>query len=518
VSWTGTFTPGTTSLTCGSCHGNPPGGTHPTGADNCSTCHATYSNKSAQPQTADKSIHMNGVVDVDCVGCHGAQMGARRPVTPEFGLTWSHKRSAGGAVTKWDCIVCHMEGDPGTGERSAVHANGVINLRDPDTGNNIEAVTFTGAIGNPGAIGSYASTPGSTQTFANFSRNLGVALENDVAADRAAVQAIMINQCLKCHDADGALAFGAGKPLAQMATAGGVTRSAGIPFGTPIPGAGYNGGATDAGSNNTACAAGTNGCVANVNDSFATTNSSYHPIRGRNNNWFARAQRMVAPWTLAKINATTANANEYGYLMSCWDCHALPSDTGTITQTVTAHGGSATVRGVAFVSGTASASNAVTLCIKCHALYDTCSPAGGTATTCTTYRGHNTGSAFASDTGRSEKSPYLAYGCNLCHSSGYRTATLPVRPVRGKDAHGVNQLPAYTTGAVTLSGRWVSTTAANKRPYAFIRNIDTLGDHEPASAAGATMTTARSCDMLGTGAGGPGCNQGSEVYTVGGVY
>ena len=503
ATWAGTYTTGGTTLNCSSCHGDPPGGDHPK-MTNCSLCHFNYGDKpaGAGTQVVDSARHIDGSVDVDadCVTCHSYPMGSRREMVSEFAQTWSHKKSASGAVTKWDCVVCHMEGNPSDGGRSAVHGDGVVNLRDPDTGNNIETVTFTGAIGSSGSAGSYASNSGTTQTFTQFRRNLGVTLEADNATDRAAVQAMMFNQCLKCHDADGAQAFAAGKPLNVLITSNSIPgASAGRPFGQSIAGAGYNGGTTDGGSSNTACTtAGDNGCVANVKDSFATTNSSYHPVLGRNNNWYARASRMATPWNLAKINTTTANATEYGYLMSCWDCHADPADTGTITRTVTAHGGAATVRGNPTVPNTAAApalnTNEASLCKVCHAGYQT-----GSST-------HGSGSALSGNTNNG-MTAYLNYGCNVCHSSNFNTAV--VRPLRGKDVHGVNALP---TAGLAKQGRW----STNPRPYAFIRNTATLQNHAPLNISGTGYSP--TCTMTTDTPSGASCNQGARGYTVGGTY
>ena len=64
-SWLG----GTIAAACGSCHGLPPGGTHPANA-NCSNCHSGYTASTVNP-----AAHMNGsvdVVDITCTSCHGA--------------------------------------------------------------------------------------------------------------------------------------------------------------------------------------------------------------------------------------------------------------------------------------------------------------------------------------------------------------------------------------------------------------------------------------------------------------
>jgi predicted CxxxxCH...CXXCH cytochrome family protein len=477
--------PGT--VVCGSCHGLPPTGTGHTTNTSCSTCHLGYANAPTAASTGtavSMGNHINGKVDLylkgDCTGCHNTAQGSRRTITQEFANAWSHKRSAAvsGNVIKWDCIVCHMEGDMATGDTAdAYHANGVIDLRDPDTGNTIQGVNFVQATTT--VPGSYSST-NTAVTFTQFSRNLGVTLEADPNA--AVLQAIMINQCLKCHDSNGAVSTSARVPVSVMPNS-----SAAKPFGTTIAGAAYVGvGVT---------ALGTLGGVADVNESFKTTNSSYHPVTGKQNNWYAKLTRMAAPWNTATRGAT-ADVTSWGPLISCWDCHAPTGTTNTaiLTGTVTAHGGPATVRGNATTNSTTpTATAAVTLCQYCHALYVSGS-------------NHGANSAFTSQ-GNSGMGKWLQYGCNACHSSGY--PTMAVRPARAQDSHGVNALP---TGGKVATGRW--STGTDKRPYAFLRNTVLFTNHAPASISGTTYTA--TCSASSGGTPSVSCQAGS--YTVGGTY
>jgi predicted CxxxxCH...CXXCH cytochrome family protein len=520
TAWAGSYTAGSTTLTCASCHGNPPAGTHPT-SDQCSVCHPGYSDKSAVPQTVDKNLHINGVVDkaTDCTVCHSVQVGARRPVIGEFAMTWSHKRSAGGAVTKWDCIVCHMEGDPASGlPRDGVaggHMDGYVNLRDPDTGLNIQNVTFTGALGGTSA-GSFGAGTGDA-TFTAFSRNLGVAFEND--PNFLTMAAIQVNQCLKCHDADGAAAFNATKPLNVMLTAGGVTRSAAIPFGTAISYAAIpaNQGGTATVPSGTQTAGGAAGGVIRLDSSFATTNSTYHPVLGRGNNPFVFGTRAAPPFDTGvpgRVSLPAAGSNtNFGYLLSCWDCHALPTDAGTLSKTVTAHGGTATIRGTVFGSGASNpAAPTATLCIKCHAQYDTLSSSN-----------HGAGSAF-SGSGDSGMANALKNGCSMCHGGFWigTAGVVQVRPLRSVDVHGSDSLPADGNVGARKT-RWLGTATGTPltvdlHPYAFIRNTYVIGSHSPKSAvvAGTTVVYSPNCANPTTEAAS-GCGQMSS-YSVGGVY
>jgi predicted CxxxxCH...CXXCH cytochrome family protein len=412
--WTGT-------IACGGCHGIPPATpAHPTGVTECISCHGAGYGTTAITGGA-LATHLNGSQEGggDCTGCHGpggsgtTGPNLRRDVVTEFSRAWSHKRSAGGAVTKWDCIVCHMEGDPATGNPvdapAGKHKDGVINLRNPDTGANITAVTFTSTSTTPGSYGQLATAV----AFTRFSRNLAVTLEND--PNVATLQAIQINHCLKCHDANGAQS-----PLARVSVGGGTTEK---PFGTTIS---YAGIAVNAGGTATApsgagvTANGVAGGVINVAESFATTNSSYHPVLGRQNNWYAKSTRMQTPWANAVIRGNTVDTVSWGPLLSCWDCHAAPGAATTITATLTAHGGVTTLRGNPTVPTPATIAalntNEVSLCKVCHALYD--SNAG---------TNHGTNSAFASG-GNGVMQTYLRYGCSICHSSGHGTTATSSTP------------------------------------------------------------------------------------------
>jgi predicted CxxxxCH...CXXCH cytochrome family protein len=424
-----------------------------------------------------------GTGPIACGVCHAgappmAAGSSRRTVAAEFTATWSHKRSGGKSASAADCTVCHMEGqDPNAVpvETSATyHADGIIDLRDPDTGLHIKGVTFVGGTTEPG----YYTSTASDATFTRFSRNLAT------RTIEPAVAAIMINQCLKCHDSNGA-----------ASTLGRIGAVAAKPFNTTITttAAYYGAGVT---------ANGTTGGVTDINASLATTNSSYHPVRGTQNNWYARTTRMWTPWNVTRTG-TTMGTTSYGALLSCWDCHA-PNGTGstvTLTTTVTAHGGATTLRGNATASGTApTATTGSTLCKVCHRGYEE-----------QTSSMHGAGSAFTGN-GQSPMNTYTRYGCNRCHSGGYET--IPLRPLKAQDTHGVNALPA--TGTKTL--RWSTTQGSppqlDTRPYAFIRNTTTLSNYSPRRIGGSTYTP--NCTHLNSPDGQ--CSSRSESPGTGGTF
>ena len=401
-----------------------------------------------------------------CIDCHnvaqptsaatqalpgGSGVTQRVAIEPSFSLASSHIRSRGGAVTNNDCGVCHMEGNTADGSINATyHRNGYIELRDPDTGVTIKGVTHSGTTS---AEGVYTST-GTDARPVQFSRNLGsAAIEADTAA-------IMVNQCLKCHDAGGAASASAVVP-------GG---TAGQPFAGAIT--------ANPGSN-----------VLDVAAQFAPTNRSFHPVTVRQNSGYTNTggTRMIAPWNGVTKTATTT---VYGPLITCWDCHA-PNGTGAVTLTTSGiHGGAVNgadvvpLRGNVYTAGTTAASN---LCLHCHVV------SGGTTN-------HGTGSAITSSTNGSMT--YFQNRCTICHGSQTTTAHAP-RPVGAGDAHGFS---TRSTGAAF---------PAASNGYAFIRSEGWY--------AGATTHVVRQvgASTFTSNCGGYAgiCNRGSMGnYAPGGVY
>jgi predicted CxxxxCH...CXXCH cytochrome family protein len=466
---------------CQACHtkttywlSNGTTGSHNVGT-NCMSCHGH--------DNANQNLAFQGAGD--CIGCHSSTQGTRRNVVAEFANTWSHKRSASGAVTKEDCAVCHMEGRSDTGDVDPAYhlyaPNGPIDLRDPDTGAPIQGVTWGGA--NAGA---YTST-GSAQTFVQWSRNLG---SNVIEAP---VAAVMINHCLKCHDADGAASCTTAAAGAKACVPGG---TAGKPFNTTIAGTGYNGG-----TGLTACATGTNGCVTNVAASFDVNNASYHPIRGKQNNSYVSSARMKAPWN--GITKTGGNTTSWGYLISCWDCHSANNASGVQTSTVTAHGAAATIRQAVWVQTTSYTDTTGTggnLCLVCH-------------TVATSGNNHATGSAWASG-GNSTPGSRARDACFNCHAS---SIAKPARPTPAEDAHGFDRFAG--TGTDTM---WPVGATNTYKPYGFMRSISTTGGRWTTTSwkplSGPSVTSG-SATCGGSGALGSGCSsQNHGTYTPGGVY
>lgn len=431
----------------------------------------TYAFNAAASTCSTVGCHANaiwGVDDFNCVSCHSVPITRTkgRPgttlaaVSLEFGQTWGHKDSSRGAVTPADCIVCHLEGDSTTGKASAYHQDGNIDLRDPDVQGETPITNITGGAFT---FQRFSSTYGTTGTGARTST---------YAASNTIDNVITQKFCLTCHDSDGA------KNTTARTSAG----SQYMPWG----------GTTAATYTVANGAAALNGLV-NVKDQFATTNSSYHPVRAPLNRDFPTALRMNDPYKPAGTRGTSGTLSN-SVVITCFDCHNTA--TPLTLRTVTAHGNAVTIRGVATVSGTPSTTNKVTFCNVCHASYDTQAP-------------HGTGSAWSASV-NSGMAPYVQYGCNICHGSNFATAV--VRPVRALDVHGVNILP---TGGMTFrtGGRW----ATAGTPIAFIRNTFVLDDHAPKKVGATTYTP--TCMSAGGTANPSFCgNQGTQSYTVGGTY
>ena len=101
---------------CGTCHGIPPGGSHPADT-NCQNCHGDVIG--AGLRFVDRTLHINGVVDVtfgSCESCHGGGGSAAPPqdttggTSPTLRGVGAHRQHLGssGWHAPIGCTECHL--------------------------------------------------------------------------------------------------------------------------------------------------------------------------------------------------------------------------------------------------------------------------------------------------------------------------------------------------------------------------------------------------------------------------
>ncbi len=112
--WTGV---GQAQAACGSCHGLPPGGSHPT-SDKCADCHGNVVDEGLA--FTNSSLHIDGKVDfsgegMSCISCHGSDDNPAPPVDtsgntdPIIATVGAHQSHLG--TSDWhrevQCSDCH---------------------------------------------------------------------------------------------------------------------------------------------------------------------------------------------------------------------------------------------------------------------------------------------------------------------------------------------------------------------------------------------------------------------------
>jgi predicted CxxxxCH...CXXCH cytochrome family protein len=400
-----------------------------------------------------------------CVDCHNTTITRTlgRPgttlanVVGEFGLAYGHKKTGRGAVTNYDCVVCHLEGyGYGNANYGAInptyHKNGNIDLRDPDVQGETAITNISG--------GAFTFQRFSTSYASGSRTSTGHTSNTDIA------NVITQKFCFKCHDANGAT---------NTTARNGASGTAYMPWG------GINLGSNYTVANGAAVAGG----VVNVFSQFSTGNSSVHPVRGPLNKDFPTPARMNAPYSNFTRTGTTGSKT-LGVVINCFDCHNNNTGALKTLRTISAHGtnNTAQVRGAFYGSS-------MTLCTACHTGY-------------TVDTNHN-GAGSAAGTMSGNGGEGMATYCTNCHSSGLaqNSTTGPARPIPAFNYHGFNKLIG--------GSNWP--TAGYGRPYGFIRNNTTLTNHRPYTASDITVGSP-SCD--GTG---KSCANGStQNYSPGGSY
>jgi predicted CxxxxCH...CXXCH cytochrome family protein len=129
---------------CGSCHGIPPGGTHPQGVTQCGSCHPGYT-----PTSVAVATHVNGTVDVNltCTSCHGTPGGNAAPPSGTHGEAATSARAVGAhqshvtggnLAAAIDCSGCHPK------PTSTSHSNGTVDMAFGALANQGTAASWTG--------------------------------------------------------------------------------------------------------------------------------------------------------------------------------------------------------------------------------------------------------------------------------------------------------------------------------------------------------------------------------------
>jgi len=295
---------------------------------------------------------------------------------------------------------------------------------------------------------------------------------------------LLWQSCLKCHDSDASAGAGNG---------GAKSSAAWVPSGSALRP--FNTAPTQTPGNN----------VLDVNAHFATANASYHPIRGKQNNSYADTDTMSAPWNYPAKTADTIT--QWGYLMTCWDCHdssSAPRTIGGATASSTAHGGAVTLR--AAYNSTSGA--ATPLCVVCHmtsaywttwthtanlgvSALNTDSPAN-----CWVAGGDHD---FA--TGRTY------YGCTQCHGTSAFSASVPGRPINAINAHGFNTL----ADGVTTTWPIMAPATVAARPWNFLRYSNNVDSWRPRMTGALTNGACDGTNMCGRG-------ESALTYTPGGRF
>jgi len=426
-----------------------------------------------------------------CVGCHAqavttsahtralnAAVTSRASVTAEFGLAWGHKKTGRGAVTDADCIVCHLEGNFTTQQASSKHADGYIDLRDPD------------------GVGEVAITnnSGAAFTFTKYAISYAASARTTILSN-GIPEVITVKFCMKCHDANGAT------NTTARTTYG--TPTAAMPFGGVALGATYT--ATNG-------AIGTQGLI-NVATQFLSTNSSRHPVGAPNSRAYPASTRLQAPYNGVGTarNANTAAANTAAprvkadsVILVCDDCHtvttAMTAVPTLVDRTITAHGNAVGLRGTINVASP-------TLCTGCHQV------AGPT-----TANGYLTSSQHGAGSAMTTGNSNIGTNTRTCHNCHQSSNTAPARPIPAADIHGFN-------GLLATGGAWTYGNANGMRPIAFMRNVGRWTTTSPrpyvATVAGPGQfnLAAGASNCGGSASLGTGCSsQNHNAYSPGGSY
>ena len=477
------------AITCSSCHGTPPGGTHPAGSTlaTCGNCHGNYSN--ATQSIIDPAGHVNGAVDLSnmsCTSCHGTSgrvsvagadlnqvsappldtAGATTGVA--VGTHLGHVNPAvGGAVYKpVACTECHPN------NTSNAHSNSVVNVTFATaTGANLGAFAPTFVQGNGTTTQTTCATycHGSSLNATTTRGSVTSWTWNGAAADCGSCHksppttanhhnAAALTTCASCHG-------GTVNAAGVVNVAGGLHVNGAVNTSTLTCTTCHGGTLVATGTQDPNVGAAPRGTGApdtygNITVTFNGVGvHASHVLGTRSRPVLCNACHVVPTTQVHKTGVATAGTVTLANL----------SNTGGVTSTYAGAGGTCSntychgnFAGGAGAVATPSWKTAATLsCTSCHGAPPaltaashhpantncaTCHGAGNTATTVVAAT-HVDGTVNLSRT-----------GCTLCHGDLTQTA---VAATSNASAPGFNAAAADTTGATAATAAAVGAHAAH---------------------------------------------------------
>jgi predicted CxxxxCH...CXXCH cytochrome family protein len=488
---------------CGTCHGVPPGGTHPQNAS-CGSCHTGYT-----ATTVDKDLHVNGTVDVaglTCSSCHGDPTRAATAVNPQLpaapplgtrGETSASERAVGahqrhlaaGPLTAGvRCDECHQV------PTSTMHATGTVELT-------WGAVARTGSV-TPAWDGATCSN---TYCHGNF--------RNGNAGYAPAWTAPAADACGTCHGVP------PGGTHPQNPSCGGC--HAGYTSTTVDPARHVNGTVDVAGLTCSSC----HGDATRVATALNPQLPAAPPIGTRGET--SASDRAVG------AHQRHLNASAAGNGVACGECHQVPTSTTHATGSVeiawgpltTTGGASPTWNGTScrntychgnFRNGNATyapawTSQAADACGTCHGL-----PPGGThpvSLSCGGCHDGYTRSSVDARTHMNGRVDLLPMACTSCHGDASRAGVAGADPnvaiappqtatLRSAGAH----LPHANDGSLTSP---IGCATCHAGTFDFSRP---LGAGDLGSHPSGTLVVA-----FAGRAAGPGADTASVAWTRGGA-
>ena len=477
------------AMTCTSCHGTPPGGTHPAGSTlaTCGNCHGNYSN--ATQSIISAAGHVDGSIDLSnmsCTSCHGTAgrtsvagadvnqvsappvdtAGATTGVAVGTHVSHVNPAAAGAVYKPVACTECHPN------NTSNGHSNSLVNVTfAAATGANLGAFTPTFVQGNGTTTQTTCATycHGSSLNATTTRGSVASWTWNGAAADCGSCHksppgtanhhnAAAFTTCVNCHggtvDASGA-----------VLVAGGLHVNGTINTSTLTCTTCHGGTLVATGNQDTNVGAAPRGTGAP--DTYGNTTVAFngvgvhasHVLGTRSRPVLCNACHTVPGIQIHKTGVATAGTVVLGNL----------SNTGGVTSTYAGAGGTCSntychgnFAGGAGAGATPTWKTAATLaCTSCHGAPPALTaashhPANATCATC--HGAGNTATTVVAATHVDGTVNLSRSGCTLCHGDLTQTA---VAATSNASAPGFNAAAADTTGATAATSAAVGAHAAH---------------------------------------------------------